>query len=115
MGDVIRLLPKAAGQNDTEAALLGLLAQERAGELEGTILIATTEDGTEMHVLGGCAHRLQVAVVALVQGLSFITEKIADSGTAGDTHSDPFRTSWTAPKRRMPRRLREATDFGELE
>lgn len=94
---------------------MGLLAQERAGELEGSILISTTEDGTEMHVLGGCAHRLQVAVVALVQGLSFLTEKIADSGTAGDTRSDPLRTSWAAPKRKLPRRLREATDFGSLE
>jgi len=107
---------RAAGKSDTAIILEDLLNQERAGEMEGSILIATTRSGTEFHVLGACADRLQLGVLALVKGLNIVTEKIIATGSAGHTRADSVSASWDgAPRRRMPRRLVEVTKLGDLE
>lgn len=116
MGDVIPILRREAAKSDTAEALERLSAQESKGELQGSILIATTAQGTEFHVLGACAERLQLAVLAMVKGLGIVTDKIVATGTAGSTRSDSVSATWEAePKRRIPRRLREVTKLGDLE
>lgn len=115
MGKVIRLRPRVAPRSDTAAVLDRMSAQEDSGELQGSILISKTKHGTEFHVLGACADRLQIAVVAMVKGLGVVTDKIVATGQAGYTMSDSVNASWeNAPRRRTPRRLREVTNFGDL-
>lgn len=117
MGEVIPLRrQKVAARSDTAMALDHISAQEAAGELEGSIIIATTRRGTEFHVLGACADRLQLGVLAMVKGLNVITDKIVATGTAGSTRSGSVNTSWeAAPRHRTPKRLREVTKLGDLE
>lgn len=115
MGDVIQLPSRGGATNETASVLADLMAQDISGEMEGSIHIAATKHGTEFHVLGTCADRLQIGVLALVKGLNFITDKIVATGSVGDTRSEPVSTSWEAPRRRMPRRLREVTKMGDLE
>ncbi|MET3371991.1 hypothetical protein ABIC89_001032 [Variovorax boronicumulans] len=118
MGDVIPLPRRAGAANEpteTASVLAGLMAQSASGEMQGSIHIASTKSGTEFHVLGTYADRLQVGVLALVKGLNFITDKIVATGNVGNTRSDAVSTSWEAPRRRLPRRLREVTKLGDLE
>ena len=116
MGDVIPMPQRAAAKSDTAMALDRMSAQEAAGELHGSILISTGKHGTEFHVLGACAERLQLAVLAMVKGLGIVTDKIVATGTAGNTRSESVSASWdAAPKRKTPRRLLEATKLGDLE
>lgn len=115
MGDVIPMPRRAAKKSDTAAVLDQMRALESSGELQGSIHITATRNGTEFHVLGTCAERLQLGVLALVKGLNFVTDKIVATGTAGHTQSDSMSTSWETPKRRLPKRLREATKLGDLE
>lgn len=116
MGDVIPIPRRAGAKSDTATALDRMRAQEDTGDLEGSILIATTKRGTEFHVLGACADRLQLAVLAMVKGLNIVTDKIVATGTAGSTKADPVSASWdVAPKRKIPRRLREVTRPADLE
>lgn len=116
MGDVIPIRRREAAKSDTAAALDRMSAQEKTGDLEGSILIADTKHGTEFHVLGTCAERLQLAVLAMVKGLNIVTDKIVATGTAGSTRSDSVNASWeAAPKRRTSRRLIEDTKLGDLE
>lgn len=115
MGDVIPMPPRHSRKSDTAAVLSDLMEKEDSGELQGSIHIATTEHGTEFHVLGTCADRLQNGVLALVKGLNFITEKIVATGGAGNSRSDAFSATWEAPKKKLPRRLRESTKLGDLE
>lgn len=116
MGEVIPIPRRRAARSDTAIALEGLAEKEASGELEGSILIANTKHGTEFHVLGACADRLQLGVLAMVKGLGIITDKIVATGTAGSTRSDSVSATWeAAPKRRTPRRLIEATKLGDLD
>ena len=117
MGEVIPIgRQRMAARSDTAAALERMSAQEAAGELEGSIIIAATRRGTEFHVLGTCAERLQLGVLAMVKGLNIITDKIVATGTAGSTRSDSVNASWgAAPRHRTPKRLREVTKPGDLE
>lgn len=119
MGKVIQLparAPRAAAGSETAVVLGRMSEQEKTGELQGSILISTTSRGTEFHVLGTCAERLQLAVLAMVKGLNIITDKIVATGAAGNSKSDPVSASWEAPRRKqMPRRLREVTELGDLE
>lgn len=117
MGKVIRLRPRVAARSDTAVALDRMSAQEDAGELQGSILISKTRHGTEFHVLGACAERLQLAVLAMVKGLNIVTDKIVATGQVGNTRTDSLNATWEgAPaRRRIPRRLREVTKFSELE
>lgn len=115
MGEVIPIR-RVAARSDTAIALEGLAEKEASGELEGSILIANTKDGTEFRMLGAYADRLQLGVLALVKGLSIITDKIVATGTAGSTRSDSVDAIWeTVPKRRTPKRLTEDTQPGALE
>lgn len=115
MGKVIHLPRRVGARTDTAATLARLSAQEEAGELQGSILIARTKSGTEFHVLGTCAERLQLAVLAMVKGLNIVTDKIVATGAVGNTRSDSVNASWPAPKRRLRKRLQEVTKMGELE
>lgn len=89
-----------------------MLSKEEEGALEGAICIAATDQGTEIHILGNFADRLQVGVIGLVKALDFVCNKIVAKGTAGNT---PGGTTNTTIPRRLPKRLKEATNFGELE
>lgn len=116
MGEVIPIRPQAASKSDTAMALADLMAKEASGEMEGSVLIADTKNGTEFRVLGTCAERLQLAVLIMVKGLGIVTDKIVATGTAGSTRSDSINATWKgAPKRRTPRRLVEVTKLGDLE
>lgn len=116
MGKVIPMPRRAAARSDTAIVLADLAKQEASGEMEGSILITDTKHGTEFHVLGTCAERLQLGILVMVKGLNIITDKIIATGTAGSTRSDSINTSWEgAPKRRLPRRLREVAKLGDSE
>jgi len=107
---------RAAAKSDTAVILADLMDQEASGELEGSILIATTKRGTEFHLLGGFAERMQLGVLALVKGLDIVTDKIVAIGNVGNTKSGTVNAMWEAPqKRRTPRRLIEDTQPGALE
>ena len=115
MGEVIELRGrrKAAPNSETKTVLSGMLDKEENGALEGAICISATDDGTEIHVLGSFADRLQVGVIGLVKALDFVCNKIGAKGRAGNTPGGTTNT--TNPRRRLPKRLKEATNFGELE
>lgn len=116
MGEVIPIRRRGAARSDTAVALEGLTEKEASGELGGSILISNTRQGTEFRVLGAYADRLQLGVLAMVKGLSIITDRIVATGTAGNTRSDSVNAEWeAAPKRRTPRRLVEDTQPGALE
>lgn len=116
MGEVIPMPRRAAAKSDTAVILADLMDQEASGELEGSILIATTKRGTEFHLLGGFAERMQLGVLALVKGLDIVTDKIVATGNIGNTRSGTVNATWeAAPKRRTPRRLIEDTQPGALE
>lgn len=117
MGKVIPMPQRrAAAKSDTAVILADLMDQEASGELEGSILIATTKRGTEFHLLGGFAERMQLGVLALVKGLDIVTDKIVAIGNVGNTKSGTINAMWEAPpKRRTPKRLIEDTQPGALE
>jgi hypothetical protein len=96
-------------------AVLGhALQQTDRGELDGSILITESKEGTRFYTLGVCKDRLQVGAWSMIKGLHHIGQLIVDSGTAGNTKfTEPVAAEW--PKRTLPKRLREATGFGELE
>lgn len=114
MSNVIELRPRAAKGN-TREVLSSMLAKDGSGELQGSVCIAATEAGTEIHVLGTCADRLQLGVLALVKGLNYMCDQIAASGTAGHTSGNgAVRFTVPAMTRTLPKRLREASTFGDL-
>jgi len=114
MGEVIAMRPRGKPKNETRAALHEMLAQTDNGELQGSIHITDTEEGTRFYVLGACKERLQTGMLTLIRGLSHMAEEVAASGTAGNTPAKaPVELKW--PKRTLPKRLREATNFGEFE
>lgn len=117
MGEVIEWRPRRAVENvETKTVLEDMLFKDSTGELEGSICIAATRHGTKVHLLGSCAQRLQMGALALVKGLNFVCDEIVKSGTAGNTTgSGPITVGIPNPRRSLPKRLREATNFGELE
>jgi len=116
MGEVIPMPRRAPARSDTATVLADLVKQEASGEMEGSIFITDTKHGTEFHILGTCADRLQLGILAMVKGLNIITDKIVATGTAGSTRSDSISASWEVPPRRkLPKRLREVTQLGDLE
>lgn len=115
MGDVIELRPRAAAKNKTAMVLASMMEQESAGDLEGSVHITQTGKGTDIHILGACADRLQVGAWALIKGLNFMADKIVANGTLGNTPgTGPIALSFPKPRRELPKRLREATNFGDL-
>ena len=120
MGEVIEWRPRAATRGNTNLVLAGMMEQDTAGELDGAICIARASNGaTKIDVLGSYSDRLQLGVLALVEGLGFVCKKIVASGTAGNTPGvRPVTTTTTAgipnPRRQLPKRLRETTNFGDL-
>lgn len=116
MGEVIALRPRAAARGNARSVLAGMMEQEASGELEGAICIAATSQGTKVDLMGSYSDRLQLGVLAMVKGLNFMCDKIVSSGTAGNTLGNgPITLGIPNPRRGLPKRLREATNFGELE
>lgn len=114
MGEVIDMPKRGRPKGETRAALQEMLAQTDNGELHGSIHITDTEEGTRFYVLGACKERLQSGMLTLIRGLSHMAEEVASSGTAGNTPArGAVELQW--PKRTLPKRLREATNFSELE
>jgi len=114
MGEVIEMRPRGRPKSETRAALHEMLEQDTTGELHGSIHITDTDEGTRFYVLGACKDRLQAGMLTLIRGLSHMAEEVAASGTAGNTPAArAVKLQW--PKRSLPKRLREATNFGELE
>ena len=116
MGEVIELRPKAAAKGDTKSVLSDMMAMDSTGEMQGSICIAATTKGTQIHLLGSCADRLQTGAYGLVKALNFVCEKIIASGTAGNTPGGTKVVTFGIPnpKRTLPKRLREASTFGDL-
>jgi len=117
MGEVIEWRPRVVAANvETKTVLEDMLFKDSTGELEGSICVAATRHGTKIHLLGTCADRLQLGVLALVKAANFVCDEIVKSGTAGNTPgSGPITVGMPNPSRRAPKRLRPLTNFGELE
>lgn len=112
MGTVIEMPKRGRPKGETRAVLEEALAQTDRGELHGAILITDTDEGTRFNALGSCRNRLQAGMLTLIRGLSHMAEQVASSGTAGNTPSKGVDLKW--PKRTLPKRLRESTNFGDL-
>lgn len=110
---MIHMRPQAAARDDEAMAVLGhALQQTDRGELEGSILITESKEGTRFYTLGICKDRLQVGAWSMIKGLHHLGQLIADNGTAGYTKpSESVNVSWVRPKG-----LKEATTgFGEID
>ena len=114
MGEVVEFRPKAVAKSDAKSVLSDMLHLESKGELHGSICIASTSRGTEIHLLGDCAERLQTGAYGLVKALNFVCEKIAAAGTAGNTYGGKVVSMGIPNPSRLPKRLREATNYGDL-
>lgn len=116
MGEVIEWRPRVAAKGNAKMVLAEMIDQDTAGELDGAICIARASNGaTKIDVLGSYSDRLQLGVLALVEGLGFVCKKIVASGTAGNTPGEgPITLGIPNPRRQLPKRLRETTNFGDL-
>jgi len=116
MGEVIEWRPRAKVANvETKTVLEDMLFKDSIGELEGSICVAATKHGTKIHLLGTCADRLQLGVLALVKAANYVCDEIVKSGTAGNTPgSGPITVGIPNPRRQLPKRLRETTNFGDF-
>ena len=116
MSNVIPMRRKVVAKADeeTQAALWEIQAHSDRGALNGSIHITDTDEGTRFYTLGGYKDRMQAGVLSMVRCLSHLVEEIAATGTAGNTKAiEPIDVRVSA--RTLPKRLREATNFGELE
>lgn len=96
--------PSEGTRIDRSAVLAGLRDQQDSGDLQSFMYFAEGRDGTTRYgVYGGFADRLQFAAHTLVQALNTVSNRIAESGTAGHTESPSIRA--TIPRRPMPRDL----------
>jgi hypothetical protein len=107
---------KEAGKSETAELLAELAAKEKRGELKGFLHIEDDGRATKWGMVGSFKERYQFAGYTLIKALGIISDFIAQDGTAGHTQGpSQSGTVYTHPPRRgQPRRLREATDFGEL-
>lgn len=117
MGNIYEFRPpKEAGKSETAALLQELAAKEKRGELKGFIHIEDDGRATKWGMLGSFAGRYQFAGYTLIKALNVISDHIAACGTAGHTSGPGVREVLPVqPPRGLPKRLREATNFGELE
>lgn len=104
-----------ASKSETAALLEDLTARERRGELKGFIHIEDDGRATKWGMLGSFAGRYQFAGYTLIKALNVISDHIAAAGTAGHTSGPGLKEVLPMPTRTLPKRLREATGFGELE
>lgn len=112
MGNVRYLPAKRRPEGETRAALHEMLHQTDTGELRGSIHITDTTAGTRFVALGACKDLLSGALTAAM-GLEHMLKEIATNGAAANMpNHGPIDIRW--PKRTLPKRLREATNFGEL-
>lgn len=107
--------PKEAAKSEAAQLLEELTAKERRGELKGFIHIEDDGMHTNWGMLGSFAGRYQFAGYTLIKALNVISDHIATAGTAGHTSGPGVREAMPLPARGLPKRLREATGFGELE
>lgn len=113
MGEVIEMPARGRPKGETREAFQEAIALTDRGELNGAILITDTTEGTRFLPLGICKERLQIGMLAAIRGLFHMAEEVAASGTAGNTPgSGQIDLRW--PKRTLPKRLREASIFGDL-
>jgi hypothetical protein len=117
MGEVIAMRRKVAAKDEeTQAALWEMKAQTDRGELHGSMHITETDEGTRFYALGAYKERMQMGVLSMVRCLNHLVEEIAASGTAGTTKAiEPIDVRVNFKRTMLPKRLREATGFGELE
>lgn len=106
---------REAGKSETAALLEELAAKEKRGELKGFIHIEDDGRATKWGMLGSFSGRYQFAGYTLIKALNVITDHIAATGTAGRTSGPGLKQVMPGPARTLPKRLREATGFGELE
>lgn len=104
MGEVFEF-PKKGQRIDRAAVLTKLLARQQSGDLKSFMYFSEGEDGvTNYGVYGGFADRLQYTAHTLIQALHTVSDRIADSGSAGRTRSPSIRES--LPRRPLPRDLK---------
>jgi hypothetical protein len=116
MGNIYQLRRhKEASKSETAALLEELIAKEQRGELKGFIHIEDDGRATKWGMLGSFAGRYQFAGYTLIKALNVISDHIAATGTAGRTSGPGLRQVLPIADRQLPKRLREATNFSELE
>jgi hypothetical protein len=91
-------------------------AKAESDEPDGLMQFTCTAGRSRMIVSGVYADRLQSGMYTLIKGLNDLAERLAESGGAGHYTSPAINDAIASPPgvRRLPRRLREATGFGEL-
>lgn len=89
-------------------------ATANRGEVIGQIIIERTADGYDIcHITGVYSERAQAAAYAMIKTLSDLTDRIADSGSAGHTTLAPIHEVVAEPKL-DGRWAEEDSNFGTL-
>lgn len=81
---------------------------------EGEIRFSIDGDGSDMQLTGVYERRLQFGIYTMIKGINVLVDKLAAIGAIGDSSFGPIHEPLPSPIRRTPRRLREATNFGDL-
>jgi hypothetical protein len=86
------------------------------GHGAGAIILSTDqgEDGSSMRITGIYKQRPQFGIYTVAKALAVLVERAAASGTSGNFATGPTCEPPSTPSRRLPKRLRESTGFGEL-
>jgi hypothetical protein len=116
MGNIyeFRRRHREAAKSETAELLEQLVAKEKRGELKGFLHIEDDGRATKWGMLGSFAGRYQFAGYTLIKALNVISDHIATTGTAGRTCGPGRREALDLPASKLPKRLREATGFGDL-
>lgn len=68
-----------------------------------------------MRISGSYADHTQYGIYTMISGLMGLANKVIESGDIGHHSEGAINEAISAGGRRLPRRLREVTGFGDLE
>lgn len=116
MGTVIQMRRRSSGakRSETMELLTELMELEKRGELDGFMPFIDCHGETKYKILGSFAGRLQFAGYTLIKTIACISDKIAESGTAGNTSVSSMGDVLLKAPSTLPKRLREVTAYGDL-
>lgn len=71
-------------------------------------------DDSDMQITGVYEERLQYGIFTLIKGLGVLADKMVGAGTVGHYSAGPIHEPVQAPRRKLPERLAEHSNFGTL-
>lgn len=113
MGKVIAF--RAAAERREAARKKESEAPPPPEEPDGLMQFTHTREGSRMVIEGTYSDRLQFGIYTLVKAMNDLVDRVAANGAAGHFSSPSIEEGLPVPRRRLPKRLREATGFGDLQ